>query len=151
MRDSGRGRRCRFDPRLHAQWCVRARGLRDPEALRCLRAPGGLPFPLHPGDRDHEANGIQELLANAAALGAPAIACRFNNPGYNLVHELLERMRERGMNVWGELYPYIAGSTALNAVFLTKETWVDQLGYKCEETLQDALTGAFYTTRRARR
>ena len=105
----------------------------------------GFHFRYTPGTETTEANGIQELLANAAALGAPAIACHFNNPGYNLVHELLERMRERGMNVWGELYPYIAGSTALNAVFLNKETWVDQLGYKYEETLQDALTGEFYT------
>ncbi len=105
----------------------------------------GFHFRYTPGTETTEANGIQELLANAVALGAPAIACHFNNPGYNLVHELLERMRERGMNVWGELYPYIAGSTALNAVFLNKETWVDQLGYKYEETLQDALTGEFYT------
>lgn len=52
-----------------------------------------------------EVNGIQELLANAAALGAPAIACHFNNPGYNLVHELIVNMQKRGMNVWGELYP----------------------------------------------
>ena len=68
----------------------------------------------------------QEMLANAAALNAPAIACHFNNPGYNLVHELLVRMREQGYNVYGELYPYAAGSTALNAVFLTPEYWVEQ-------------------------
>ena len=102
-------------------------------------------FRYTPGTEVTEANGIQELLANAAALGAPAIACHFNNPGYNLVHELLERMRERGMNVWGELYPYIAGCTALNAVFLDEKTWIDELGYKYEETLQDAVTGEYYT------
>ncbi len=105
----------------------------------------GFHFRYTPGTDTMETNGIQELLANAAALGAPAIACHFNNPGYNLVHELLVRMRERGMNVWGELYPYAAGSTALNAVFLEPEVWVDQLGYKYEETIQDALTGEFYT------
>ncbi len=102
-------------------------------------------FRYTPGTATTEANGIQELLANAAALGAPAIACHFNNPGYYLVHELLVRMRERGLNVWGELYPYAAGGTALNAVFLNKEMWVDTLGYKYEETLQDAETGEFYT------
>ena len=105
----------------------------------------GFHFRYTPGTDTMETNGIQELLANAAALGAPAIACHFNNPGYNLVHELLVRLRERGMNVWGELYPYAAGSTALNAVFLEPEIWVDQLGYKYEETIQDALTGEFYT------
>jgi len=61
------------------------------------------------------------------------------------VHELLVRMRERGMNVWGEIYPYAAGSTALNAVFLEPEMWVDTLGYKYEDTIQDVATGEWYT------
>ena len=107
--------------------------------------PSAFHFRYTPGTDTSEANGIQEFLANAASLGAPAIACHFNNPGYNLVHELLVRMRGRGMNVWGELYPYAAGSTALNAVLLGPEVWVDQLGYGYEDTIQDALTGAFYT------
>ncbi|QEG36139.1 amidohydrolase family protein [Bythopirellula goksoeyrii] len=107
--------------------------------------PSAFHFRYTPGTDTSEANGIQEMLANAAALGAPAIACHFNNPGYNLVHELLVRLREQGHNVWGELYPYAAGSTALNAVFLEPEVWVDQLGYKYEETIQDALSGEFYT------
>jgi len=105
----------------------------------------GAHFRYTPGTEATEANGIQELLANAAALGAPALACHFNNPGYNLVHELLVRMRERGMNVWGEIYPYAAGSTALNAVFLEPEVWVKQLGNKYEETIQDVATGEWYT------
>jgi len=49
------------------------------------------------------------------------------------------------MNVWGEIYPYAAGSTALNAVFLEPEVWVQQLGHKYEETLQDVATGEWYT------
>src|SRR5210317_416561 len=102
-------------------------------------------FRYTPGDDTGETNGIQEMLANAAALGAPAIAAHFNNPGYNMVHELLVRMREKGYNVWGELYPYAAGSTALNAVFLEPEIWVKSLGYKYEETLQDVATLEFYT------
>lgn len=102
-------------------------------------------FRLTPGDDVQEVMGIQEMLANAAALGSPAIAAHFNNPGYNMVHELLVRMRERGYNVWGEIYPYNAGSTALNAVFLEPEVWVKQLGNKYEETIQDVATGEFYT------
>ena len=105
----------------------------------------GAHFRYTPGTDTTEANGIQELLANAAALGTPALACHFNNPGYNVVHELLVRMRDRGMNVWGEVYPYAAGSTALNAVFLEPEVWVDQLGYKYEETIKDPITGEWYT------
>ncbi len=98
-----------------------------------------------PGTDVAETNGIQEMLANAAALNAPAIACHFNNPGYNLVHELLVRMREQGFNVYGELYPYAAGSTALNAVFLRPEYWVDQMGHKYEETLLDVQTNTYFT------
>jgi hypothetical protein len=98
-----------------------------------------------PGDDTSEVNGIQEMLANAAALGTPAIASHFNNPGYNMVHELLVRMREKGYNVWGEIYPYAAGSTALNAVFLEPEVWVQALGHKYEDTVQDVATGEFYT------
>ena len=105
----------------------------------------GAHFRYTPGDETTEANGIQELLANATALGAPALANHFNNPGYNLVQELLVRMRSRGMNVWGEIYPYAAGSTALNAVFLEPEMWVKTLGYKYEKTIQDVETGEFYT------
>lgn len=105
----------------------------------------GAHFRYTPGDATTEVNGIQELLANAAALGAPALANHFNNPGYNLVQELLVRMRKRGMNVWGEIYPYIAGSTALNAVFLEPDVWVKTLGYKYEETIKDVATGKFYT------
>ena len=93
-------------------------------------------FRYTPGDDVGEVNGIQEMLANAAALGTPAIAAHFNNAGYNLVHELLVRMRERGYNVWGEIYPYNAGSTALNAVFLEPEVWVQALGNKYEDTVQ---------------
>lgn len=102
-------------------------------------------FRLTPGDDVQEVMGIQEMLANAAALGAPAIAAHFNNPGYNMVHELLLRMREKGYNVWGEIYPYNAGSTALNAVFLEPEVWVKALGNKYEKTVQDVETGEFYT------
>jgi N-acyl-D-glutamate deacylase len=105
----------------------------------------GAHFRYTPGTDTTETNGIQELLANAAALGSPALACHFNNPGYNLVHELLVRMRERGMNVWGEIYPYAAGSTALNAVFLAPEIWEGTLGYKYQETIQDVATGEWYT------
>jgi len=102
-------------------------------------------FRLTPGTDVQETLGIQEMLANAAALGSPAIAAHFNNPGYNLVHELLVRMQEKGYNVWGEIYPYAAGSTALNAVFLDPEVWEKELGHKLSETVQDVETLEYYT------
>lgn len=105
----------------------------------------GMHFRFTPGNDVEEVLGIQEMLANSAALGSPGIAFHFNNPGYAMVHELMLRMREKGYNVWGEVYPYHAGSTALNAVFLEPEVWVEKLGNTYEETLMDVATGEFYT------
>jgi hypothetical protein len=98
-----------------------------------------------PGTATTEANGAQEILLNAVALGAPAVINHYNNPGWELVQEMLVRLRAKGFNVWGEYYPYAAGSTTINAAFVRPETWVEKLGNKYEETLQDPLTGKFMT------
>jgi len=92
-----------------------------------------------------ENNGAQELVANALALGAPAIVLHFNNPGWRLAHEMISGLQDQGHNIWGEIYPYAAGSTTLNASFLEPKSWVDQLGNRYEDTLQDPVTGEFYT------
>jgi len=73
------------------------------------------------------------------------ISTDFNNPGYNLVHEMLVRFQEKGHNVWGEVYPYAAGTTFINAVYLVPENWCDKLGHKYEDTMRDPATGKFYT------
>jgi len=109
----------------------------------------GRPTAVHlrytPGSATTEANGAQEIIANAIALGAPAMINHFNNPGWELVQELLERTRKQGHNVWGEIYPYAAGQTTINAAFARPENWVKKLGNKYEDTMQDPLTGEFYT------
>jgi len=98
-----------------------------------------------PGTQVTEVNGAQEILANAVALGSPAVINHFNNPGWDLVQELLVRLRAQGHNVWGEYYPYAAGSTTINAAFLRPEMWVEKLGHRYEDTLQDPATGKFMT------
>lgn len=98
-----------------------------------------------PGTDTTEANGAQEILANAIALGAPAGIEHFNNPGWRLVQELLVKLRAKGFNVWGEIYPYAAGQTTINAAFLRPENWVDKLGHPYEKTLQNPITGKYYT------
>ncbi|MDH4360190.1 MAG: amidohydrolase family protein [Nitrospirota bacterium] len=98
-----------------------------------------------PGTITTEPNGAQEILANAVALGAPAVINHFNNPGWQMVQELLVRLRARGHNVWGEIYPYAAGQTTINAAFVKPENWVETLGNQYEKTMQDPLTGEFYT------
>ena len=97
------------------------------------------------GTDTSEVNGAQELIANAIALGAPAIALHFNNPGWRVTHEMITRLQKRGFNIWGEVYPYAAGSTTINAEFLEPRSWVDDLGNRYEETILDPVTGEYYT------
>ncbi len=92
-----------------------------------------------------ENNGAQELIANAVALGAPAIVLHFNNDGWQLAHELITKLQEEGHNIWGEIYPYAAGSTTINATFLEPESWIDTFGRRYEDTMLDPVTGEYYT------
>ena len=114
----------------------------------------GRPTSVHlrytPGTVTTEANGAQEILSNAISLGAPAVINHFNNPGWQIVQELLVRLRQQGHNVWGEIYPYAAGSTTINAAFVRPENWVEKLGNRYEDTMQDPLTGEFYTLEKYR-
>jgi hypothetical protein len=98
-----------------------------------------------PDNATFENLGAQEIIANAVALGAPATVNHYNNPGWALAHEMISRLQEQGFNIWGEIYPYAAGSTTLNAVFLKPENWVEKLGHRYEDTMADAETGKFYT------
>ena len=92
-----------------------------------------------------ENNGAQELVANAVALGAPAIVLHFNNDGWQLAHEMITKLQEQGHNIWGEIYPYAAGSTTINAEFLEPEVWIDEFGRRYEDTMLDPVTGEYYT------
>ena len=92
-----------------------------------------------------ENNGAQELIANAVALGAPAIVLHFNNDGWRLAHQMIIELQEQGHNIWGEVYPYAAGSTTINASFLEPESWIDVFGRRYEDTMLDPVTGEYYT------
>lgn len=104
-----------------------------------------------PGTATQEINGAQEVLANAAALKAPASIVHFNNPGWEQTYELIAGMQANGHNVWGEIYPYAAGSTTIGAVFLRPETHVEKLGKRYEDTLFDPQSNSFYTRARYER
>jgi N-acyl-D-glutamate deacylase len=97
------------------------------------------------GNDTQENNGAQELIANAVALGAPAIVEHFNNPGWRLAHEMTTALQEQGHNIWGEIYPYAAGSTTINAEFLEPQVWIDIMGNRYEDTMLDPVTGEYYT------
>ena len=72
--------------------------------------------------------GGAEVMMNAFLLDAPLLYCHFNADNWPLVQEMLVRARERGMNVWGEIYPYTSGSTTIGADFFEPENWKRTFG-----------------------
>jgi N-acyl-D-glutamate deacylase len=73
--------------------------------------------------------GVQEMLANAMVLDAPFMAVHLNsNMDWEYTIPLVNDAREkRGAKVWGEVYPYTAGSTIASTDVLT-ESSMAQMG-----------------------
>lgn len=76
--------------------------------------------------------GNLEQMANAAALGAPMLISHNNNVGWWEIEERAQGMRDQGMNVWSEYYPYACGSTTIGSEFLKPEG-MKLLGWKYED------------------
>jgi hypothetical protein len=87
--------------------------------------------------------GFDELFANAVALNAPLLASHNNNFGWWEVQEKLQLARAQGYNMWGEHYPYTAGSTTIGAEFLKPEG-LKLLGVGYED-MMDPATGERFT------
>ena len=81
--------------------------------------------------------GVDEVIANAMLLNAPLIIAHDNDYGWWEHQEKLQMARAQGYNLWGEYYPFTAGSTFVSADFLRPEMWEDVNGYKYEETIYD--------------
>ncbi|MFK7733273.1 MAG: amidohydrolase family protein [Pseudomonadales bacterium] len=86
--------------------------------------------------------GGAEVLWNAFLLDAPMLLNHFNINSWPLIQEMLVKARERGMNVWGEVYPYTSGSTSVGADFLDPDQWTKNFGPP-EKTILDPQTGKF--------
>ena len=73
--------------------------------------------------------GVQEMLANAMVLDAPFMASHLNSTmDWEYTIPLINDAREkRGAKVWGEVYPYAAGSTIASTDILT-ESSMAQMG-----------------------
>ena len=73
--------------------------------------------------------GVQEMLANAMVLDAPFMASHLNsNMDWEYTIPMINDAREnRGAKVWGEVYPYAAGSTIASTDILT-EAGMAQMG-----------------------
>jgi hypothetical protein len=89
--------------------------------------------------------GVSEILANAMVLRAPLLVCHDNDYGWWENQEKLQMARAQGFNVWGEYYPFTAGSTAIGADFLRPELWEEANGNKYEETMYDPVLDKFYS------
>ena len=88
---------------------------------------------------------LDEVLANAMVLRAPMILAHDNDYGWWENEEKLKLARAQGFNVWGEYYPFAAGSTLVSADFLRPELWEKVNGYKYEETIYDPTADKFLT------
>lgn len=88
---------------------------------------------------------LNEILANAMVLHSPMLLCHDNDYGWWENEEKLQLARSQGYNVWGEYYPFAAGSTLISADFLRPELWEKANGYKYEETIYDPSADKFLT------
>jgi len=86
---------------------------------------------------------FDEAFTNAMLLGAPLLMAHDNDYGWWEIEEKLQMARAKGLNMWGEYYPYDAASTSVSADFLRPELWEKTYGYKYEKTMYDPLTDKF--------
>lgn len=86
---------------------------------------------------------FDEVLANAMLLKAPLLLAHDNDYGWWENEEKLQIARSQGFNMWGEYYPFAAGSTLVSADFLRPDLWEGTNGYKYEETIYDPTIDKF--------
>ncbi|ARN74276.1 aminoacylase [Oceanicoccus sagamiensis] len=78
-----------------------------------------------------------EVYTNASVLEASLLVCHDNDTGWWEIEEKLALARKLGMNMWGEYYPYTAGSSSIGSDFLVPEMLEGTLGLKYKEVLYD--------------
>jgi hypothetical protein len=88
---------------------------------------------------------LDDVLVNAVVLRAPLLLAHDNDYGWWENEEKLQFARKHGFNVWGEYYPFDAGSTIISAEFLRPHAWEKVNGYKYEETIYDPGADEFLT------
>lgn len=81
--------------------------------------------------------GVNELLVNAMLLDAPLHIHHDNDYGWWENQEKMQLSRDQGYNVWASYYPWTAGSGNYGASIVAPDNWVNNMGYKYEETIFD--------------
>ncbi len=88
---------------------------------------------------------FDEIFSNAMLTDAPLLVAHNNDYGWWEIEEKLQLARGKGLNMWSEYYPYYGGSTFVSADFLRPDNWVDNFGYKYEETIYDPVDDKMLT------
>ena len=67
--------------------------------------------------------GFDEVFTNAYVLGAPLIYQHNMDYGWYEIEQKLALAREKGLNMWSEMYPYEGASTIISAEFLQPDVY----------------------------
>ena len=67
--------------------------------------------------------GFNEVFANAFALGAPLIYQHNVDYGWYEIEQKLAAAREKGLNMWSEMYPWEGASTIISAEFFQPDVY----------------------------
>ena len=86
-------------------------------------------------DADNLMTPVQELIADAAATGAPVHLCHIGSKALSaidMVLDMIDGAHSRGVDVTTEVYPYDASSTAIGSA-LFNPGWQERLAAKYED------------------
>jgi len=100
------------------------------EIFRVFQFAADRQEPIFVHVREMSVAAMQEVIADAAATGAPLHIVHLNSMSGNhmpVILEMIEGARERGVDVTTETYPYTAASTMLESAIFD-EGWQQRLG-----------------------
>ena len=122
------------------------------EIYRVFQFAAEKKVPIFVHVRETGMGGMQEVIANAAATGAPLHIVHINSMSGNELPEILQLVsdaRDRGLDITTEAYPYTAASTGIESAFFD-DGWQERLGITYED-LQWQETGERLTEETFRR
>ena len=100
------------------------------EIFRVFQMAAEWHVPIYTHVRSMEVGAFQEVIANAAATGAPLHIVHVNSMSLGNIATVLDMIgaaQARGLDVTTEAYPYTAGSTGIGSAIFD-EGWQDLLG-----------------------
>ncbi len=110
-------------------------GVSYDEVFRVFEVSARLQAPIFTHVRSSGVSGIQEVLANAAATGAPLHILHINSSSlwnYQTNLDMVLGAQARGVDVTAEAYPYTAASTGISSAMFD-EGWQERMGISYED------------------